>query len=622
MAEAKIPTRECDLVMKGGITSGVIYPGALIAFSRSFRFRGVGGASAGAIGAAFGAAAEFGRASGGFDELAKIPGELGGGALGKLFQPQPGTRPLMELLNRWLDAGKDRSQRASAVLATLIGWILLGAVPGLVLIVMGLLASGVGWVLAGAGFALVILGAVAVPLLRLWRLVTRALPANRFGICRGLGTDAQPGFTDWLAERIDVCAGLPPEQRPLTFGQLWGSRDGERQIDLRMVTTCLTMGRPFELPVESTSFFYDPVEWRTLFPGYVVQALEDAVPQPSEAAARESDDDWEDWQAWHQSPRLRRLPSAEHLPVVVATRLSLSFPVLISAMPMWHIDRGSKASWDAVRARRDARKDQAPPPTTGLRFVELLFSDGGLCSNFPVHLFDSALSTRPTFAINLSPFPDGQEPSPDQSQNVDWARSNDRGLHPTYAAIPGDGAGALFGFAAMAARTARDWQDSSHIAFPGFRDRIVHIYQTGEEGGLNLNMDAEVIRTLSDRGHAGAEAIIGQFDGMHYKFEGPEGAEAPTRTGWENHRWVRYRALMSVLPDWLESYATGRAVLDVDPANPPSYSMTKAGRELAADLDGLLSQAAARIAEADPVEIANLVSAPSPSGMLRRTPVT
>ena len=55
------PERECDVVMKGGITSGVLYPTALYAIGQRYRIRGVGGASAGAIGAALGAAAEYGR---------------------------------------------------------------------------------------------------------------------------------------------------------------------------------------------------------------------------------------------------------------------------------------------------------------------------------------------------------------------------------------------------------------------------------------------------------------------------------------------------------------------------------------------------------------------------------
>ena len=36
----------CDLVMKGGITSGIVYPNAVLALAKSFRFKSVGGTSA------------------------------------------------------------------------------------------------------------------------------------------------------------------------------------------------------------------------------------------------------------------------------------------------------------------------------------------------------------------------------------------------------------------------------------------------------------------------------------------------------------------------------------------------------------------------------------------------
>src|ERR1700719_3859784 len=44
--------RKCDIVMKGGITSGVVYPGAVSEIAKDFNLRGIGGTSAGAIAAA------------------------------------------------------------------------------------------------------------------------------------------------------------------------------------------------------------------------------------------------------------------------------------------------------------------------------------------------------------------------------------------------------------------------------------------------------------------------------------------------------------------------------------------------------------------------------------------
>jgi hypothetical protein len=67
------PAMQCDVIMKGGITSGVVYPWAIAEFARTYRLHGLGGASAGAIGAALGAAAEFGRQSVGFQVLLGCP---------------------------------------------------------------------------------------------------------------------------------------------------------------------------------------------------------------------------------------------------------------------------------------------------------------------------------------------------------------------------------------------------------------------------------------------------------------------------------------------------------------------------------------------------------------------
>ena len=41
----------CDLIMKGGITSGVVYPSAVAGLAERYRLRNIGGASAGAIAA-------------------------------------------------------------------------------------------------------------------------------------------------------------------------------------------------------------------------------------------------------------------------------------------------------------------------------------------------------------------------------------------------------------------------------------------------------------------------------------------------------------------------------------------------------------------------------------------
>src|SRR5262249_60598377 len=75
----------CDLVMKGGITSGVVYPAAVLELAQTYRFRKIGGASAGGV---VGAAPPAGGGAGGGG---RVPPPTGGG--GEIGQPGPPPRP-------------------------------------------------------------------------------------------------------------------------------------------------------------------------------------------------------------------------------------------------------------------------------------------------------------------------------------------------------------------------------------------------------------------------------------------------------------------------------------------------------------------------------------------------
>ena len=640
------PAAQCDVVMQGGITSGVVYPRALAEFATTYRLRNLGGSSAGAIGAALGAAAEFGRASGGFDRLAAVPGQLGDGRLAALFQPQPETRPLLPLLLAL--TGHDRhgtgrrgvSRVLAGARAAAAGFpvaSLAGVLPGLALVVWGATRPDIASlvVLVVVGVVLAVTGWVAAILVRLATTLGHALPANLFGICRGLAVPpsdgsrpSSPGFTDWLSAQLDDLAGLNDAARPLRFGQLWSgttraayARRRDRVVDLRMIGTCVTLNRPFEMPWDARTFFYSPAVWRTLFPGYVVDALEAApTAQPEDKSAR-GQWQWEDEAATAQG--LRRLPAAEHLPVIVATRLSLSFPLLISAVPLFIIDRRSPANQELTSAyRAAARAGEALPQ--GPAFTQVWFTDGGLCSNFPLHLFDAALPTRPTFAINLGPFPEGDSPSADQTLNIDYATHNLAGILPRLVTIPERGLAAVAGFASAAFATARNWSDETQLYQPGYRDRVVRVLQSRDEGGLNLSMSSATIEALAERGRVAARAMIDQFTQPRYP------VRQPRLTGWDNHRWIRYRALLAALPDWLRSYGDGRSHDDLA-KNPPSYRLSGGAKALAEQLSHALDNAAGvvtpepdwpdRVAAAHEKALKDLAAEPAPPGVIRRTPV-
>ena len=94
--------RECDLVMKGGTTSGVVYPPAIKLIGDAYRLRSVGGSSAGAMAAAIAVAAEYRRQTSpnrddtsGFAEVAALSDELGAD-LTRFLQPSKELAPLYD----------------------------------------------------------------------------------------------------------------------------------------------------------------------------------------------------------------------------------------------------------------------------------------------------------------------------------------------------------------------------------------------------------------------------------------------------------------------------------------------------------------------------------------------
>jgi hypothetical protein len=95
-----------DLTMEGGTTSGVVYPLAVCELATNFRFRNVGGASAGAIAAALTAAAELGRSSrvladaGGLDGQATGPSKDSSAAANG-NQIRPGFTGITDIIS-WL----------------------------------------------------------------------------------------------------------------------------------------------------------------------------------------------------------------------------------------------------------------------------------------------------------------------------------------------------------------------------------------------------------------------------------------------------------------------------------------------------------------------------------------
>ncbi len=591
--------RYCDIVMKGGITSGVVYPLAAVELSKHYRFRNIGGTSAGAIAAAAVAAAEHGRNGGRedvFDEIADLPIWLGA-HLTDLFQPERATRPLFRILLAATVPESPPAKAAAALRAAVIGFplaALLGALPGVALAVASI-ASGGGFLL-GWGIVCAVLGIVLGVLIGLGIAIVvralRTLPRQGFGLLSGYGPtppDGVPPLTTWLADLLDRLAGKSTDE-PLTFGDLWGGSDpdGERDVNLEMMTTCITQGRPYRLPFSTRRFWFDPAEFSRLFPSRVVAQMVKRARTDERAT---------------QFEPLLPFPKAAEVPVVVATRMSLSFPILLSAVPLHAIDYSREIPEDERR----------PEPCW--------FSDGGITSNFPVHFFDSPVPRWPTFGIDLRKFGRGESPSKDESKNIWMPFDNRSGSNEAWTdwteERPG---GQLAAFMGAVFKTMQNWVDNSQSRVPGYRDRIVHISHSKREGGLNLSMPPPVIGHLSSRG---------QFAGdlLRRRFAVPPETDSPLT--WDNQRWVRYRSFMRLLEETLTRLRRGcveqlpedRPIEQLSrrgPDEPPGYHWTShAQRDL-----GLEGTAAviALIEAWEAGEQSFAEGAPEPSPELRVAP--
>lgn len=557
----QLPDRSCDMVMKGGITSGVVYPLAIAQIARQFRLKNIGGTSAGAIAAAAAAAAELGRASGGFERLELLPKFLSDQSpdrkntnLFTLFQPQPDTQALFAVATAALGGGWRGALRM--LRATLWHFplaALIGALPAIALVAFaafeptGLRIA----VLTVAALPLLAAGMIVALVLAILRQFAAAVPNNFYGMCSGMpacrcGGKESPReaagapLTLWLTILLDQLAERNSLERPLLFRDLWGTDDpaGDRKINLEMMSTCVSHGRPYRLPfrddegLRENRFYFSEEEFRRLFPTEIVQWMLLNPRKPLDMSPAKLREETELRQALAQKG-LRPMPAPGDLPVVVAVRMSLCFPILLSAVPLYDIE------W------RNDPQGQSPE--------RCWFSDGGICSNFPLHFFDAPLPRRPTLSIDLVERPVGTVPAdlvPDMvDRNSDgirehWNRFDSVESIQGGQKVRGDkgGLGKLVGFALAMIDTMRNWTDNTQSRLPGFRDRIVRVPLTPDEGGLNLNMPPGLIEALTDRGKRSGDLLLDHF-GIPPRHE---------RMTWANHRWLRLRSLLASVEQMLK----------------------------------------------------------------------
>ena len=618
MGEAMAETKYCDIIMRGGITSGVVYPGAVVELvDRGYTFKNVGGASAGAIAAAMTAAAQHAATAGiktgdvgakfqpGFAGIAAMPkwfGAVTGGASGasnllKLFQPQQSTSRLFTIL-MWVlrsgrettgDDGRGKYEKATERRATLraalgvaaaFPWIavpvlLFGAAVaaaafcGAALAAFAALAwlcgeavaerwAWFGWLLGtisglGALAAALLTAAVAFGM-SAFVYANRSLPKNFFGICSGgsehrdrrYATDNPPPLGHWMSETINELAGRRArDSKPLTFGDLWGPDKDIRNADLRLhvMTTDLSRSRPYRLPFDDDEppFYFAETEFRRLFPAEVVNWM---VERSRERLAAAEKDRFGTAVVLYGDVKYRGhltllpLPRACDLPVVAATRMSMSFPLLLAAVPLYTIEHSKQGGVHALRH---------------------WFSDGGMCSNFPIHLFDSPLPRWPTFGINLRYFDEKRTPAhlPAAPRLPGRSYLPNSDADDAFSFNFPIGERGIGSFVSAIKSAMQNWLDFAQMDYPGFRDRIAQVYLDGKEGGMNLNMPQSVIQKLSSRGKTAAGLLATQFNPVNASpapAASTAAAGGPVPYSWDNHRRVRFKTFMRLSEEAFRAY--------------------------------------------------------------------
>ena len=557
----------CDLVLEGGVTSALIYTGLIARLSEHYRFKNLGGTSSGAASAAAGAIAQRARLDTpvsrnkmhrAFKALRDFPKDLAKPAgadrtvLFRLFQPQAGTRKGFDIVATYLE--HSRPGRSAAAVGHALAAIvrnfpipaLAGAMPGAVFLFLALRPLWQGATPDAAHWLAAVFAAVLTPVLALlvagvWALSTtlRGMLHNHFGLCsgmKGVGYGEDAPLTYALHALYNGLRGRSPRKRPVTFEDLWGKaarKGGEREIDLQVITTALNLRRPFRLPNDPgidplRGFFYDPNEWAQLFPPVVMAWL-----------ARNRRLGAGPLVVNERGVPLRSLPEPGKWPVLVAVRLSLSFPGLLSAVPMYTLEQ-------RPQAKPGQQAGQLP-------FIarKVYFSDGGITSNCPIQLFDAPLPGHPTFGVRLDNFKTG-----DGGRHRVWLPDDAAPPPPRVRAFDTRSrVHAAVAFVAGIVGTAIEWTDRLQRTLPGYRERIVVVSLKPDEGGLNLAMTPETIGRVAALGSRAARRLHEAFDGP--RTDGRSNA-------WDRHRWLRLRSTLAAAQRYVADVGKARAASEVD----------------------------------------------------------
>jgi len=138
----------------------------------------------------------------------------------------------------------------------------------------------------------------------------------------------------------------------------------------------------------------------------------------------------------------------------------------------------------------------------------------------------------PTFGIDLEPEIKGLQgdtflPSTYMGGIADrWTRFDEKN---------NKSATKMGGFLMSIAGAMQNWNDNTQARSAGVRDRVVRVRLAKNEGGMNLNMPNEVIKSVSKKGGEGADKIVSRF----LSSKPPDGWD-----GWSFQRWSRLDVLL------------------------------------------------------------------------------
>ncbi len=385
--------------------------------------------------------------------------------------------------------------------------------------------------------------------------------AQRYGLVGGAASNdperaapvADPGYSamvippvtvganlsDWLSTALGDLSGLGATE-VVRFGDLWLGqeyRDGAskarlqevvdqpraRRINLELMTTEVVRRAPYRFPLtaDAEQLYFDPADLDGIVPPHVIEAMKGhAAPMVGVETP------------FAPTPlTLYPLPAPYDLPVVFATRASLSFPGLFQAIRLYVVSRGSVPvrtefgqTIDLAAASDVAIGGPSSEAAVGITYPadpapyaqELWFTDGGATSNFPIHMFDTPLPLWPTVGIDLGEYPLGADHQDVYLATDDGSR---RDLaHPMKQS--------MVGFIGAIVGTALNWRDSAQLLMPAFKGRVAVVRQRSYEGGSNLFMRREDVASL---------ALRGAVAGMRLRRRFADDQQ------WRRHQWLRVR---------------------------------------------------------------------------------